>query len=824
MTGRVKEYAGLSLVVLVVGLILVCAHARAAQPGDEVTSLARICPPETLAYLSVRNPVQREDFRDSALGHLASREEMRRFLDNAGSECRRLLERYRGRIPLDPALLGAALQRELSVAFTGMAAGPSGRMEPGLVVSAVFDESPESVEEMLLEALPRRGRRGRGGQPDALRMEKHTVRRLPSAAGRVYYTFLGPRLLLSTSEAAMTTCLQRVAGTGESLAATEKYRMAARRVGGLDGMLSLYIDAESIFQQYSGAIPADAREALNQLGVFQIKTIALASRFDDGGIRDRVFLHAPGRRTGFLPRAGERVDTSLLDLAPEGARTLALFRSDPGRFYDSIMAAVRSSDQEQFQRLQRDVRQAEEQLGFNIRQDLLGSIGQQCLFFQARDETVLLLEVTDRDRLQECIRNLVEQAQGDAVLERIDYHGTPIHYLAIKAQPLPLCPAFSFIRHRNSTYAVVGLYPQTLKTFLSRRAEGTPSITSNEDFERVTRGFQRGAYSLSYQEVGPGISDFYSLLTVLSPMLHGVEEASLKPELLPSPRVLREHLFGLGARTVSREDGLLYEAYSPVGSAGNLLAAVGSLRTVGRLTGVKALSLPAISAMLMRYQALAIGRPVTARPNRRFQSARLLGKGLRGKISDGAKIVIFRYPVATETMPEGFDEESDVEIPTVEEQVAQMKKNWEGAIEEGCGVDIQIVACEVPRTRQEMMMISPEMPGDARAFSKVLEEYKDRGIDAWISFVGVPRSRRGPWDLHNMSSLKWDDPPLAAAELGVYYDPELVKKWIEDGLLDAATIHPSTRSPDMVVITRKNLEELPDEPPVQLGPPPGARD
>jgi hypothetical protein len=122
-----------------------------------------------------------------------------------------------------------------------------------------------------------------------------------------------------------------------------------------------------------------------------------------------------------------------------------------------------------------------------------------------------------------------------------------------------------------------------------------------------------------------------------------------------------------------------------------------------------------------------------------------------------------------------------------------------------------------------MMMLSPEMPGDARAFSSVLEKYKDQGVDAWISFVGVPRNMQGQWDLHNMSTRNWDSPPVAAAELGVYYDPQLVRRWIQDGLLDVATIHPSTKSPDMKVITKDNLDELPDKPPVQLGPPPGGQ-
>ena len=162
------------------------------------------------------------------------------------------------------------------------------------------------------------------------------------------------------------------------------------------------------------------------------------------------------------------------------------------------------------------------------------------------------------------------------------------------------------------------------------------------------------------------------------------------------------------------------------------------------------------------------------------------------------------------------------DIPTVEEQVAEMKENWKNAIEDGSGVSIEIVGCEVPDVPDQMMMMGPEYPGDARAFSSVLKKYENEGIDAWISFVGVPRTMNGQWDLQNVVSHKWSKPPAVAAELGVYYEPQMVKQWIQDGLLTAATIHPSTKTPDMKVITKDNLDELPSEPPVQLAPPPGA--
>jgi hypothetical protein len=242
--------------------------------------------------------------------------------------------------------------------------------------------------------------------------------------------------------------------------------------------------------------------------------------------------------------------------------------------------------------------------------------------------------------------------------------------------------------------------------------------------------------------------------------------------------------------------------------------------------GTPLLVLLVIGAVVAVFaERLDIGSSI-GRRRRRFQSARLLGKGLKGKIDDGAKVLIFRYPVATETMPEEEmpppPEGVDVpEMPTVEEQVAEMMKNWKDAIEDGAGVSIEIVGAEIPAVPEHMMMMGPEYPGDARAFNAVLEKYKDEGIDAWISFVGVPRTMQGRWDLHNVASQKWSPRPLIGAELGVYYEPGMVRRWINDGLLDAAAIHPSTKSPDMEVVTKDNLDVLPNEAPVQMAPPPG---
>ncbi len=244
----------------------------------------------------------------------------------------------------------------------------------------------------------------------------------------------------------------------------------------------------------------------------------------------------------------------------------------------------------------------------------------------------------------------------------------------------------------------------------------------------------------------------------------------------------------------------------------------------------------AVASVICRE--MEVGKPDPARL--RFQSARLVGQGLRDKISDGARVLIFRYPLPEEMEmpggpstpppreaprgPEGMGNvPGEMRPPTIEEQVEEKKKQWEKAIEEGAGgIDIEIVGCEVPDMPPEEMM-PPEYPGDALAFSNVLEKYRDKDIDVWISFVGLPRKRNGDWALSDVVGPDWSEPPLVAADLGLYYEPDVVRQWIQDGLLDVAAIHPTTKSPVMEVITDDNLDSLPAKRPIDKLPPPPTR-
>ena len=105
----------------------------------------------------------------------------------------------------------------------------------------------------------------------------------------------------------------------------------------------------------------------------------------------------------------------------------------------------------------------------------------------------------------------------------------------------------------------------------------------------------------------------------------------------------------------------------------------------------------------------------------------------------------------------------------------------------------------------------------------MLENYPD--IDCWVSLVGLPRNMStGAWELEKVTTYQRPTPPVVAVDVGLGYDPAVIRQYIEGGQLTAAVIVPSMEKPVQKVITREKLADLPAQspaPPEMMAPPGG---
>jgi hypothetical protein len=208
----------------------------------------------------------------------------------------------------------------------------------------------------------------------------------------------------------------------------------------------------------------------------------------------------------------------------------------------------------------------------------------------------------------------------------------------------------------------------------------------------------------------------------------------------------------------------------------------------------------------------------------------LLGQAVKGKISAGAKVLMFRAPGPMEMMPPGMQAPPggpggpggapgmDFK-KMMEEQDATMK----AAFEKGAGVTIDLVGNLAPQMGEGGGMYMPMGPGGgggpADGYNAVLLKYEGQ-LDAVVLTSGVPMTMQGQWDLVNLSCYKWSKKPLVVADVTVMYEPAVLKEWITNGLLTGVVLLPKPEKPDMPakikLITSANLAEMPAESPVPI--------
>jgi len=211
-----------------------------------------------------------------------------------------------------------------------------------------------------------------------------------------------------------------------------------------------------------------------------------------------------------------------------------------------------------------------------------------------------------------------------------------------------------------------------------------------------------------------------------------------------------------------------------------------------------------------------------------YRNVRLLGEALKGKLPKDARALIFRAPGVLEMMPSGIMKppggpgtdfrkllETDFRKITQEEE-APMK----AAFEKGAGVTIVLVANVAPQVGEggyRAMGAGGSVPADG--YNAVLKNYEGK-LDAVVLTAGVPVSEQFQWELGKLSCYNWSKKPLVVADVGVFYDPALLKQWISTRLLEGVVLLAAPTEPEepakIKLITKANLGEMPARAPMQM--------
>lgn len=188
----------------------------------------------------------------------------------------------------------------------------------------------------------------------------------------------------------------------------------------------------------------------------------------------------------------------------------------------------------------------------------------------------------------------------------------------------------------------------------------------------------------------------------------------------------------------------------------------------------------------------------------RYESLQWMGESLQGELSQGAKILIFRRQLGRAFMPaEDASEEGDGEVGT-DQMIAERRNEAKRAFERGFGAKIELVGFELPQFRGAYSQ-------SAAAFNRVFEQYREAGIDLWVSLVGMPLGRKGELQLASLVCQDWDPKPMGMVDLQLPYETATLRDLLKGGLIDGVVPGDAASRSKARVITVANLSDLDGE-------------
>src|SRR5262249_5468213 len=143
--------------------------------------------------------------------------------------------------------------------------------------------------------------------------------------------------------------------------------------------------------------------AIDALGVRSIQAAGAISSYKGGKAVSSSYVSSPeGERKGVFAVAKKKLDVGFLHWVPKDAVQFSAWTMDPGSIYDGCIAALRAYDEAKAKEWLARLADIEKQVGFNIRDDFFGAIGDTAMYWympisgaMAPPEFAFLLKVND---------------------------------------------------------------------------------------------------------------------------------------------------------------------------------------------------------------------------------------------------------------------------------------------------------------------------------------------------------------------------------------------------------------------------------------------
>ncbi|NOZ22730.1 MAG: hypothetical protein GXP25_16755 [Planctomycetes bacterium] len=410
-----------------------------------------------------------------------------------------------------------------------------------------------------------------------------------------YHAWLGPTFVLTmgapkdTIETIVTNWRRKGA---DALGATDSFAAVSKNAEFNRADVSLYISAAKILEKVQEQVEEARQPMIKALGLPGLTAAGASLRFDGRGIKDILYLHAPGPRQGVLRLLSPKpLDRRLIEVVPPKAAFCIVSRFNPRVLWEEIEKLMEAMGPEAEIKFRDGVATFQEDYGLDVPGELIPAFGDTLVVFRAPPlqgevgfgmlDWTLILGVKNRAKAEvtlEKLRRLLAQIAASAAKrprpdrpqpgpaqppewQETPYKEETIHSLMARGFPLGRL-SYALVKDQ----LVVGIHPLRVQRAIDRLGAKDTGIKRDPDFKKALEKVGSGYGSLWYIDMRRALKHIQGLLA--GAMLAAGPDMPFDLSKLAAASAIEQHLFGHLTICKSDASGIRFIGYSPTGSVG----------------------------------------------------------------------------------------------------------------------------------------------------------------------------------------------------------------------------------------------------------------
>ena len=321
------------------------------------------------------------------------------------------------------------------------------------------------------------------------------------------------------------------------------------------------------------------KRAMQAMGMSNVGTLGIAMEYDNGKSVSRA-RHAYADAGEQTAAASKVVDTNFLRWVPKDAVSFSAGSLDVAWLYDTLVKGMQAYDADMAQMMLGQLAMVEEQMGFSIRKDLFGAMGDHYVTWSmpmgtisAAPEMAFLMKVNDEQKLLGSLQSIAAMSDGALEIEEATKRGLKSYQILLNADPMDgmgmnpfdmFQPTFAF----KDGYMVMGFSASDVKRVFKRMdRDDNPKgdIRSNKEFMAIADQIPSGVNGLSFVDWKANFESYYQMLTGVLAFVPMSDEIPVDMSMIPDSETLTQHLFASLTYRKVGPDGAETVSISPFG-------------------------------------------------------------------------------------------------------------------------------------------------------------------------------------------------------------------------------------------------------------------